>query len=162
MLIPLAVLALGATFAGMAFRYLFIGVGHSDFWRSSLFLGQENHILEEMETVPWLVSLSPTLFLLAGLSIAAYLYLIDRAVPRRLADAFPALYRFLLNKWYFDELYDFLFVRPSPLGASSGRVATGRSSTALARTACRPAFSKSPATRCAFRPATSIITLSRC
>ena len=40
-------------------------------------------------------------------------YLIDRAAPQRLADAFPALYRFLLNKWYFDELYDFLFVRPA-------------------------------------------------
>ena len=61
MLVPLAVLALGATFAGMAFRYLFIGGGLESFWRNSLFLGQENHILEDMEHVPWLVSLSPTL-----------------------------------------------------------------------------------------------------
>jgi NADH-quinone oxidoreductase subunit L len=113
MLVPLAVLALGAVFAGMAFRYFFIGAGHSDFWRNSLFLGQENHILEEMETVPWLVSLSPTLFLLAGFSIAAYMYLVDRTAPARLADSFPALYRFLLNKWYFDELYDLIFVRPA-------------------------------------------------
>jgi NADH-quinone oxidoreductase subunit L len=113
MLVPLGVLALGATFAGMAFRYFFIGAGHGDFWRNSLFLGQENHILEEMETVPWLVSLSPTLFLLAGFSIAAYLYLVDREAPERLADSFPALYRFLLNKWYFDELYDLVFVRPA-------------------------------------------------
>jgi NADH-quinone oxidoreductase subunit L len=113
MLLPLMGLALGAVFAGMAFRYFFIGAGHSDFWRNSLYLGQENHILEEMETVPWLVSLSPTLFLLAGFSTAAYMYLVDRTAPKRLADAYPYLYRFLLNKWYFDELYDFVFVRPA-------------------------------------------------
>jgi NADH-quinone oxidoreductase subunit L len=113
MLVPLAALALGATIAGTAFRYLFIGGGHESFWRQSLFLGQENHILEEMEHVPALVSLSPTLFMLAGLAIAYYMYLVDRTAPQRLANAFPALYRFLLNKWYFDELYDFLFVRPA-------------------------------------------------
>jgi NADH-quinone oxidoreductase subunit L len=113
MLIPLAVLALGATFAGMVFRHWFIGGGFSDFWRNSLFLGQENHILEEMEHVPALVSLSPTLMMLAGLFVAIYMYLIDREAPQRLADAMPALYRFLLNKWYFDELYDLIFVRPA-------------------------------------------------
>jgi NADH-quinone oxidoreductase subunit L len=113
MLAPLAVLALGATFAGTAFRYLFIAGGHEGFWRSSLFLGQENHILEEMEHVPALISLSPSLFMLGGLAIAYYMYLVDRTAPARLANAFPAIYRFLLNKWYFDELYDFLFVRPA-------------------------------------------------
>ncbi len=113
MLAPLAVLALGATFAGTAFRYLFIGGGVEGFWRNSLFLGQENHILEEMERVPALVSLSPTLFMLGGLAIAYYMYIADRTAPRRLANAFPALYRFLLHKWYFDELYDLLFVRPA-------------------------------------------------
>ncbi len=113
MLVPLAVLALGATFAGMAFLHLFIGGGHESFWRQSLFLGQENHILEEMEHVPALVSSLPTLFMLAGLLIAWYMYLVDRAAPQRLADAFPWLYRFLLNKWYFDELYDLIFVRPA-------------------------------------------------
>jgi len=113
MLAPLAVLALGATFAGMAFRHWFIGGGVSEFWRQSLFLGQENHILEEMERVPWLVSLSPTLAMLGGLLVAYYMYVVDKTAPKRLADAFPALYRFLLNKWYFDELYDAIFVRPA-------------------------------------------------
>ena len=55
----------------------------------------------------------PTLFMLAGLGIAYYMYLVDRTAPARLADSFPALYRFLLNKWYFDELYDLIFVRPA-------------------------------------------------
>jgi len=113
MLIPLGVLAFGAAFAGIAFRYLFIGAGRADFWRSSLSLGQENEILERMERLPWLVSLSPTLFMLGGLGIAAYMYLVDRTAPKRLADTYPYLYRFLLNKWYFDELYDFVFVRPA-------------------------------------------------
>jgi NADH-quinone oxidoreductase subunit L len=113
MLIPLAGLALGAAFAGTAFRWLFIGGGHEAFWRQSLFLGQENHILEEMEHVPSLVSLSPTLMMLGGLLVAYYMYVVDKTAPKRLADAFPALYRFLLNKWYFDELYDVIFVRPA-------------------------------------------------
>jgi NADH-quinone oxidoreductase subunit L len=113
MLVPLAVLAVGATFSGMAFRFLFMGGGHKGFWRNSLFLGQENHILEEMEHAPALVSISPSLFLLAGFALAYYMYIVDRTAPARLANAFPALYRFLVHKWYFDELYDFLFVRPA-------------------------------------------------
>jgi NADH-quinone oxidoreductase subunit L len=52
------------------------------------------------------------LFALLGLGIAYYMYMVDRKAPQRLAADFPGLYRFLLNKWYFDELYDFLFVRP--------------------------------------------------
>jgi NADH-quinone oxidoreductase subunit L len=113
MLIPLAVLAFGATFAGMAFRHWFIGGGYSDFWRNALFLGPDNHILEEMEHVPAMVSFSPTLMMIVGLLIAAYMYLLDRKAGQRLAALFPPLYQFLLNKWYFDELYDFLFVRPA-------------------------------------------------
>jgi len=113
MLVPLAILGLGAVFAGVAFRHWFIGSGYSDFWRNSLFLGQENDILERMEHVPTLVSLSPNLFMIVGLLIAYYLYIVDRKAPERLAAIFPGLYQFLLNKWYFDELYDFLFVRPA-------------------------------------------------
>ncbi len=113
MLAPLAVLALGAAFAGMAFRYLFVGGGYELFWRQSLFLNPENHLLEDMEHVSALVSLSPTLFMLAGFAVAYHMYVVDRTAPGRLAAEFPGLYRFLLNKWYFDELYNFLFVRPA-------------------------------------------------
>ncbi len=113
MLIPLAILGLGATFGGVAFRHWFIGAGYTDFWRNSLFLGQENDILERIEHVPALVDLSPTLLMIIGLLVAIYLYVVDKKAPERLAAIFPALYRFLLNKWYFDELYDFLFVRPA-------------------------------------------------
>ena len=77
MLIPLAMLALGAVFAGVAFRHWFIGGGYSDFWRNSLFLGQENNILEEHGARSGSVSLSPTLFMIFGLLIA-YLLLCRR------------------------------------------------------------------------------------
>jgi NADH-quinone oxidoreductase subunit L len=113
MLVPLAVLAVGATLAGMAFRYLFIGGGYESFWRQSLFFGPDNHLLEDMEHVSAFVSLSPSLFMLGGLFVAYYMYMVDRTAPQRLAADVPAVYRFLLNKWYFDELYDFLFVRPA-------------------------------------------------
>ncbi|MGD0565322.1 MAG: NADH-quinone oxidoreductase subunit L [Roseiarcus sp.] len=113
MLVPLAALALGAAFAGVAFRSWFIGGGFEGFWKHALFLGPTNKILEDMETVPWLVSLSPTLMMAGGLLVAYYMYMVNRAAPKALANANPLLYRFLLNKWYFDELYDFLFVRPA-------------------------------------------------
>jgi NADH-quinone oxidoreductase subunit L len=113
MLVPVAALALGATLAGVAFRTWFIGGGYEDFWKHALYLAPGNKILEEMETVPWFVSLLPTLMMAGGFLVAAYMYVVNRAAPKALAEANPLLYRFLLNKWYFDELYDFLFVRPA-------------------------------------------------
>jgi NADH-quinone oxidoreductase subunit L len=55
----------------------------------------------------------PTLMMIGGFIVAYYMYIVDKTAPARLANANPLLYRFLLNKWYFDELYDFLFVRPA-------------------------------------------------
>jgi NADH-quinone oxidoreductase subunit L len=113
MLAPLAALALGAVVAGVAFRYWFIGGGFEGFWKHALYVGPNNKILEQMETVPALVSFLPTLMMAIGFLVAYYMYMVNRAAPKALADANPLLYRFLLNKWYFDELYDFLFVRPA-------------------------------------------------
>jgi NADH-quinone oxidoreductase subunit L len=113
MLAPLAALALGAVVAGVAFRHWFIGGGFEGFWKQSLYVGPGNKILEQMESVPALVSFLPTLMMAIGFLVAYYMYMVDRAAPKALADANPLLYRFLLNKWYFDELYDFLFVRPA-------------------------------------------------
>jgi NADH-quinone oxidoreductase subunit L len=113
MLIPLAALAVGAALAGIVFRHWFIGGGFDGFWKEALYIGKSNTILEDMEKVPWLVSLMPTLMMIGGFIIAYYMYIVDKTAPARLANANPLLYRFLLNKWYFDELYDFLFVRPA-------------------------------------------------
>ncbi len=113
MLIPLALLALGAVVAGTALRSGFIGSGFEAFWKHSLFLAKDNHILEDMEHAPAIVSLSPTVMMLGGLAVAYYMYIVDKSAPAALAKAYPGLYRFLLNKWYFDELYDAVFVRPA-------------------------------------------------
>ena len=113
MLIPLAVLAFGATFAGVFYRHWFIGSGFEGFWKGSLFLAKDNTILEDVEHVPWLVSFLPFLMMVGGFVVAYYFYVVDKTWPATLARTNPLLYRFLLNKWYFDELYDFIIVRPA-------------------------------------------------
>lgn len=113
MLIPLGVLALGALFAGLAFKGAFIGAGYEGFWKTSLFTGKDNHILHAMHEVPKWVVWSPFAAMLIGFALAWYMYIRRPDVPGKLAAANPVLYRFLLNKWYIDEIYDFLFVKPS-------------------------------------------------
>ena len=113
MLIPLAALAFGAVFAGMMYRHWFIGGGFEGFWKESIFTAKDNTILEDMEHVPWLVSLLPFLMMAGGFLVAYYMYIVNKSAPATLARSNPLLYRFLLNKWYFDELYDLLLVRPA-------------------------------------------------
>ncbi|BCB19736.1 NADH-quinone oxidoreductase subunit L [Bosea sp. ANAM02] len=113
MLIPLVVLSVGAILAGVVFKEAFVGHDFEHFWKSALFMGKDNHILHEMHEVPKWVVASPFLAMVIGFALAWYMYVRRPDVPGKLAAANPALYRFLLNKWYFDELYDFLFVRPS-------------------------------------------------
>ena len=60
-----------------------------------------------------LVSWAATIAMLIGFGVAWYMYMVDKAAPARLAASNPGLYKFLLNKWYFDELYDIIFVRPA-------------------------------------------------
>ena len=113
MLVPLFVLAAGAVLAGIVFHDAFIGEGYRDFWKGALFTRPENHILEEMHHLPFWVPLLPTLMMALGFLLAWYMYIIDAKKPAQLAEEHPLLYRFLLNKWYFDELYDIIFVRPA-------------------------------------------------
>jgi NADH-quinone oxidoreductase subunit L len=112
MLIPLFVLSLGALFAGLAFSQEFIGEGAAAFWKASLFEGPHNHILHEMHDVPNYARLLPTILMGLGFVVALYMYVLVPASAGWLAQRTRPLYLFLLNKWYFDELYDFLFVRP--------------------------------------------------
>jgi NADH-quinone oxidoreductase subunit L len=113
MLIPLGVLALGSLFAGLVFAHDFIGEGFGEFWKGALFLGPNNHILEAREDVPGFAKQLPTLLMVFGFFVAALFYLIAPSIPARLAQGARPLYEFLLNKWYFDELYDVIFVRPA-------------------------------------------------
>ena len=113
MLIPLAVLSVGALFAGIAFSGHFIGHEYDAFWRGAIFTGKDNHILHAMHEVPLAAQFGATVMMVLGFFGALYVYLLAPGTAQRIAAANPMLYKFLLNKWYFDELYDLIFVRPS-------------------------------------------------
>ena len=113
MLVPLAVLAIGAVLAGLVFARWFIGHDYKEFWAKSLFEGEHNHIMHALHDVPEWVALSPTIAMIAGFGIAWLYYVKAPWLPEATARAFRPVYLFLLNKWYFDELYDLLLVRPA-------------------------------------------------
>ena len=112
MTVPLILLAVGAVVAGFAFRDQLLGAHWEQFWGDSIRLNPANHVLENMEHLPRWVSLAPTVIGLAGIALAYVIYMGMPGVPARFAAAIGPIYRFLLNKWYFDELYDRIFVRP--------------------------------------------------
>ena len=111
MLVPLYVLAAGALFAGALFSFYFVGEGYEHFWKASLFTLPENHILHEIHESPVWVELSPFIAMVLGFVVAYIFYIRSPGTPREVAARHRGLYAFLLNKWYFDEVYDFLFVR---------------------------------------------------
>ncbi len=110
MLIPLILLSLGAIFAGYIFKDLFIGHnGIDNFWQNSIFF--LNPLSTEHPPL-WFLVLTPILVILS-IPIAYYLFVINKNLPEQISNVNRPLYHFLLNKWYFDELYDTLIVRPS-------------------------------------------------
>jgi NADH-quinone oxidoreductase subunit L len=113
MLIPLAVLAIGSIGAGWPFLRFFEGHGAEEFFRNSLMIGSGNTVLEDMEHLPLAVSLAPTAMMIGGFLVAWQFYIRRPDIPAALARDQGVLYRFLLNAWYFDRIYDFLFVRPT-------------------------------------------------
>jgi NADH-quinone oxidoreductase subunit L len=113
MLTPLALLTVGAIFAGFVFHNAFIDAEAGQaFWANST-LYFNTHLMHAMHEVPLWVKLSSTVAMLIGLATAYVMYQLSKDAPQRLATTFAPIYRFFLNKWYFDELYDFLFVRPA-------------------------------------------------
>ncbi|MBX3491172.1 NADH-quinone oxidoreductase subunit L [Parvibaculum sp.] len=113
MLVPLFILAVGALGAGFLFAPLFIGHAHEAFWLEAIYRGAENHIMHEFHNVPDWVPFVPTLMMIVGFATAWLFYIARPDIPKQLARTQEPLYNFLLNKWYFDEIYDFLFVRPA-------------------------------------------------
>lgn len=109
MLVPIGVLAAGSILAGFPFKELFVGHGVEEFFRESVKMNP--HILEDMEHIPsWLAPL-PTVMMALGLLVSYIFYIRRPYIPVELAHQQPMLYQFLLNKWYFDELYELIFVR---------------------------------------------------
>jgi NADH-quinone oxidoreductase subunit L len=113
MLVPLAVLAAGSLLAGYPFKELFAGHGVEEFFRQSLKFADSNHVLEDMERIPYLIGILPTLMMVIGFAVAWQFYIRKPKLPVELARQHETLYKFLLNKWYFDEIYDFILVRPT-------------------------------------------------
>jgi NADH-quinone oxidoreductase subunit L len=113
MLVPLLVLAAGAVLTGYLFAPFFIGSAWEGFWAGSIHNAPHNHIMHDMHEVPAWVPLAPAAAGLGGIALAYVLYMLAPGVPARLAASFHGIYLFLLNKWYFDELYDAIFIRPA-------------------------------------------------
>ena len=110
MLIPLIILAIGAIFAGFLFKDLFIGHGgENNFW------GQSIKFLNPLSTDHpplWVILITPVLVLLS-IPISYYLFVKNKKLPNQFAQSNKPLYNFLVNKWYFDELYDVIFIQSS-------------------------------------------------
>ena len=111
MLIPLIFLALGALFIGYAFKELLIGDYYVDFWGKSIFFIKE---IEHLHLPLWLLFSTPVLVVVA-IPLSYYLYIKNTDILSGVRKLNEPLYIFLLNKWYFDEFYEFIFVRPIKL-----------------------------------------------
>ncbi|MEO9787341.1 MAG: NADH-quinone oxidoreductase subunit L [Aurantimonas coralicida] len=113
MLAPLLILSVGALFAGIVFEGFFVGHEYAEFWGASLFTGPDNHVLHDLHEVAFGIAIIPTVMMALGFAIAWAFYIRNPSLPGQVAARHRGLYQFFLNKWYFDELYDFLFVRPA-------------------------------------------------
>ncbi|WP_207458527.1 NADH-quinone oxidoreductase subunit L [Azospirillum sp. SYSU D00513] len=114
MLVPLAVLTLGALFSGMLFAGWFVGDHRLDFWGKAIFVMQENDSIEHAHHgLPFWVPLAPMVVGLIGIGLAYLAYIANPGLPGRITATLGGLYRFVYRKWMFDELYDALFVRPA-------------------------------------------------
>jgi len=112
-LVPLIVLAVGAVFSGYLGYEYFVGHDMEHFWGASVFFAPENEVPHHAHEVPTWVKLVPLAVGIVGIAIAYLLYMFRTDLPGKIAGATSGLYRFLLNKWYFDELYEAIFVRPA-------------------------------------------------
>ncbi len=114
MTVPLLVLAIGAIGAGLAFAPYFIEDGYAKFWRAALFTLPDNSVLADSHNVEsLLMKWLPTLMMLGGFLLAYISYIALPALPAWTVRNFRPIHAFLYNKWYFDELYDLIFVRPT-------------------------------------------------
>ncbi|HYX04443.1 MAG TPA: NADH-quinone oxidoreductase subunit L [Reyranella sp.] len=112
MLIPLYVLGAGALLAGAIAFDWFVGHDWLAFWGTSV-AKVSGEVLHEAHEVPVWVTFMPLIFALAGIALSYYYYMVRPEMPALTARRFPGIYDFLYNKWYFDELYDALFVQPA-------------------------------------------------
>ena len=111
MLVPLFILSIFTIFSGVYFVDYFMYHDYQYLWQSSIYLSENNHVIESIHNVPKWVKYSPLVMMVIGLITAVIFYLLYPKVPKFLSSQFNPVYKFLLNKWYFDEIYEFIFVR---------------------------------------------------
>jgi len=111
MLVPIILLAVGAVFAGVVFAPFFVGHHENDFWQGAIFNAPTNLVLEHAHNSPAWVVWAPLIASGLGLLIAIYLYILKEGTAKRLAEQKGGVYLFLYNKWFFDEAYEFIFVK---------------------------------------------------
>ena len=111
MLIPLFVLAFGAIISGWAFHESFVGHHWQDFWGHSIFISEQNNALELTHYVPSWVKILPIMLAFSGIFFAYIFYIIYPSLPSFTSNLFYPIYKLFYNKWYFDEFYNFIFVK---------------------------------------------------
>ena len=111
MLIPLFVLALGAIFSGWYFYNDFVGYNWKEFWGNSIFISEKNKAFKLAHYVPLWVKYLPIFLAILGIICAYLFYVLNPNLPKILSKKFSPIYNLFFNKWYFDELYDYLFVK---------------------------------------------------
>jgi len=114
MILPLLLLAVGAVFSGYVGEEILGMVEYSGhFWRGSIVVLDKNNFLEAAHNIPEFMKLLPSLVDILGIFMAYVFYMFVPSLPGTIASNFSPVYNFLLNKWYFDELYELIFVRPA-------------------------------------------------
>ena len=113
MILPLFVLAAGAMFTGYIGYESFVGHRAGEFWGESILVLASHPALEAAHGVPAWVKFLPLGVGVAGIGLAFVLYMLAPGLPALIAGRFQIIHRFLVKKWYFDELYDLVFVRPA-------------------------------------------------
>jgi NADH-quinone oxidoreductase subunit L len=113
MLIPLALLSLGAAFAGYYFYDAFVDSQNEAFWAGAIYRAAENHVLHDRHDVPEWVLWAPLVVTVSGFLIATFTYFFNRGVGQRVAASGGPLHALFSNKWYFDEIYQATLVKGS-------------------------------------------------
>jgi NADH-quinone oxidoreductase subunit L len=127
MLIPLILLSIGAVLAGTVFYDAFVGHHAKEFWGASIYTAPDNTVLKDKYDIPGWVFWAPAVVMLIGLAFALYFYLFNEGLGKKIADRGGLLHGFLFNKWYFDELYDAVFVKGArAIGDLFWKVGDGR------------------------------------
>jgi NADH-quinone oxidoreductase subunit L len=111
MLLPLLILAAGAVFAGGLFVEQFVGPERAEFWKGAIFTAASNHVLDDIHKAPEWLAWAPLTVTVIGFAAAWWAYILNEGMGARIAARRGPLWSFLYNKWYFDEVYEFIFVR---------------------------------------------------